>query len=268
VERPTWAPPEVDITRPAAARIYDVFLGGSHNFAADREVAAKAVAHMPELPSVLRENRRFLWRAVRKLAGEFGIRQFLDLGSGIPTVGNVHEIAQQVDRACRVVYVDIDPIAVTHARAILAGNQNATAVQADFRHPLSILQHPDVRDLLDLRQPMAVLLVAALHFIPDDEDPASIVAQLRDVVAPGSYLAISHASDEGRPPAGQAGAQQVYARADNAVIMRSKAALERFVTGWELIEPGLVRLPLWHPDEEPGADAADFPGFCAIARKP
>jgi SAM-dependent methyltransferase len=268
VERPTWAPPEVDITRPAAARIYDVFLGGSHNFAADREVAAKAVAHMPELPSVLRENRRFLWRAVRKLAGEFGIRQFLDLGSGIPTVGNVHEIAQQVERASRVVYVDIDPIAVAHARAILAGNQNATAVQADFRHPLSILQHPDVRDLLDLRQPMAVLLVAALHFIPDDEDPASIVAQLRDVVAPGSYLAISHASDEGRPPAGQAGAQQVYARADNAVIMRSKAALERFVTGWELIEPGLVRLPLWHPDEEPGADAADFPGFCAIARKP
>jgi SAM-dependent methyltransferase len=201
------------------------------------------------------------------LAGQFGIRQFLDLGSGIPTVGNVHEIAQQVDPASRVVYVDIDPIAVMHAQAILAGNQNATAVKADFRHPLSILQHPDVRNLLDLRQPMAVLLVAALHFIPDSEDPASIVAQLRDVVAPGSYLAISHASDEGKPPAGQAEAQQVYARSDNAVIMRSKAALERFVAGWELIEPGLERLPLWHPDKEPGPDAANFPGFCAIARK-
>jgi hypothetical protein len=268
VDRPSWAPPEVDISRPSASRIYDVFLGGSHNFAADREVAAKAVAHMPELPMVLRENRRFLWRAVGMLAGPLGMRQFLDLGSGIPTVGNVHEIAQQVDPACRVVYVDIDPIAVLHSRAILQGNANATAIRADFRRPLPILQDPALRDMLDLRRPVAVLLVAALHFIPDAEDPASIVTQLRDAVAPGSYLAISHASDEGKAPSGQAEAQQVYARSDNAVIMRPRAALERFFRGWEFVDPGLTRMPLWHPDETPGPDAADYPGFCAVARKP
>src|SRR5207248_1173806 len=164
---------------------YDFFLGGAHNFAVDREVAARATARMPELPAVLREGRAFLRRVVSYLAGEAGVRQFLDLGSGIPTVGNVHEIAQRVDPAAHVVYVDIDPVAVAHSRAILRDNPYAAAVEADVRHPLRILHHPEVRDLLDFERPIAVLLVAVLHFIPDADGPAAAVEQIRPVVAPG-----------------------------------------------------------------------------------
>jgi SAM-dependent methyltransferase len=269
VERPGWAPAEVDIDRPAASRIYDFFLGGAHNFAVDREVADRAVAHMPELPMVLRAGRSLLRRMVCFLAAEAGIRQFLDLGSGIPTVGNVHEIAQAVDPACRVVYVDIDPVAVAHSQAILAGNRYATAVRADVRHPLCILAQPEVRALLDLDQPVAVLLIAVLHFLPDADDPAGVVDQLRRAVAPGSYVAIAHSSDEGTPPRGMDAARQVYARADNEVIARSKAQIEALFTGWELVPPGVQRAPLWRPDpgEPSPPGAAQFPGFAGVARK-
>ncbi|HEX6499044.1 MAG TPA: SAM-dependent methyltransferase [Micromonosporaceae bacterium] len=266
--RPEWAPPEVDIDRPASSRIYDYMLGGSHNFAADRAVAERAVAAMPELPSVLRENRAYLGRAVRYLAGEAGIDQFLDLGSGIPTVGNVHEIAGAVNPDARVVYVDIDPIAVAHARAILTGNPRAGALLGDLRRPLTILGEPLVRDLLDLDRPVAVLLVATLHFIPDDQHPAHILAQLRQALAPGSYVAISHASDDGRPPAGQRDAQEVYARADNNVVMRGRSELAALLDGWQPVDPGIVPCPLWRPDDVDRlpAEAAHFPGYSVVAR--
>jgi hypothetical protein len=258
----------VDINRPASSRIYDYVLGGAHNFAVDRQVADRAIAAMPQLPSVLRENRTFLRRVVRFLAGEAGVDQFLDLGSGIPTVGNVHEIAAEINPSARIVYVDIDPVAITHSQAILADNPNATAVQADLRDPSTILAHPTVRGLLDTDRPVAVLLIAALHFVPDSQHPADILARLRNALAPGSYLAISHASEDGQPPAGQRDAQEVYARADNAVLMRSRSEIATLIDGWEPVEPGIVRCPLWRPDsdEAPPADAAQFPGYSVLAR--
>jgi SAM-dependent methyltransferase len=262
-------PPGVDIDRSASSRIYDYMLGGSHNFAVDRQVAERAMAAMPQLPLVLRENRAFLRRAVRFLAGEAGTSQFLDLGSGIPTAGNVHEILAEINPAARVVYVDIDPIAVIHSRAILADNPHATAIQADLRRPLAILGDPVVRELLDFDRPVAVLLVATLHFIPDGQNPAGVLAQLRQALAPGSYVAISHASEDGQPPAGQRDAQKVYARADNAVIMRSQQEIGALLDGWELVPPGIARCPLWRPDlgDGPSADAAQFPGYGAVGRR-
>lgn len=267
--RPDWAPPEVDIDRPASSRIYDYMLGGSHNFSADREVAERAITAMPHLPAVLRENRAYLRRAVRFLTREAGIDQFLDLGSGIPTAGNVHEVAGAVNPDARVMYVDIDPIAVAHASAILTGNPNAGAVLGDFRHPLAVLGEPRVRDLIDLDRPLAVLLVATLHFIRDDEHPAGILAQLRQALAPGSYVAVSHASEDGRLRAEQREAQEVYARADNRVVMRGRSELTALLDGWEPVEPGIVPCPLWRPDDpDVPAEAAHFPGYSVVARLP
>jgi hypothetical protein len=270
MQRPSWAPPEVDIDRPASSRIYDYMLGGSHNFAADRAVAEAAVAAMPELPMVLRENRAFLRRAVRFLADEAGMTQFLDLGSGIPTAGNVHEIVDRINPEARVVYVDIDPVAVAHSQAILADVPTATAVLGDLRRPLSILDDPAVRGLLDLDRPVAVLLVAALHFVPDSEDPAGILAALRGALAPGSYVAVTHASEDGRPPTGQRDAQQVYARSDNAVFFRTREQLAALLDGWEPVPPGIAQAPLWRPEPgtPPTADAEAFPGYGVVARLP
>ncbi|GIH14016.1 SAM-dependent methyltransferase [Rugosimonospora africana] len=266
--RPDWAPPEVDVDRPASSRIYDYMLGGSHNFAADREVAERAIAAMPELPAVLRENRAFLGRAVRYLAAEAGVDQFLDLGSGMPTAGNVHEIAGAINPAARVVYVDLDPVAVAHSQAILGDHPRSDAIHADLRDPLEVLAHPAVRDLLDRDRPIAVLLVATLHFVPDEQRPERILGQLREALAPGSYLALSHASADGRPPAGQRDAQAVYARSDNAVLMRSRAEIARLLDGWRLVPPGIVRCPAWHPEpgRELGPEADQFPGYAAIGR--
>ena len=162
MERPSWAPEDIDLERPSVARVYDFYLGGSHNFAVDRELGRRVIETFPLLPKTLQENRAFLRRAVR-FCVEAGIRQFLDIGSGIPTVGNVHEVAQQVDPTIKVVYVDIDPVAVAHSRAILKGNEYATAIRADFRQPEVILSHPELQRLIDLRQPVALLLVALLR---------------------------------------------------------------------------------------------------------
>ena len=268
MDRPSWAPPDVDIDRPTASRIYDYMLGGSYNFAADREVAEKAIAAMPELPTVLRANRAFLVRAVRWLAADAGVTQFLDLGSGIPTVGNVHDIAGRIRPETRVVYVDIDPIAVAHSLAILRDNPNATAIQADLRDPRAILADPAVTATLDLRQPVAVLLVAALHFLPDSEHPADVFVRLREALPPGSYVAISHATEDGQPLAGQRDAQDVYARSNNAVVMRTYAEIAALLDGWDLVPPGIVRCPAWHPDpgDEVGPEASTFPGYAAVAR--
>ena len=268
MQRPDWAPPEVDIDRPASARIYDYMLGGTHNFAADRAVAERAIAAMPQLPGVLRGNRMFLRRAVRFLAAEAGIDQFLDLGSGIPAKGNVHQIAGRINPDVRVVYVDIDPVAVAHGRAILANVAHADAMGGDLRDPRAVLADPVVAGLLDLDRPIAVLLVATLHFIPDAEGPAGILAALRETLAPGSFVAISHATEDGQPPSGQRDAQEVYARADNAVIMRTGPEIEALLDGWELVAPGLVRCPLWRPDagDVVSAEDSQFPGYSAVAR--
>lgn len=268
MDRPSWAPPDVDIERPTASRIYDYMLGGSYNFAADREVAQKAIAAMPELPAVLRGNRAFLGRAVRWLAQDAGVTQFLDLGSGIPTVGNVHDIAGRIHAETCVVYVDIDPIAVTHSLAILRDNSNATAIRADLSDPPAILANPVVAATLDLRRPIAVLLVAALHFLPDSEHPADVLARLRDSLPSGSYIAITHATEDGQPLAGQRDAQDVYARSNNPVVMRTYGQIAAMLDGWDLVPPGIVRCPAWHPDpsDEVGPEVSEFPGYAAVAR--
>jgi SAM-dependent methyltransferase len=226
--------------------MYDYYLGGSHNFSGDREVAQKALAVLPEGPLIAQANRAFLRRAVRMCAAE-GIRQFIDIGSGIPTLGNVHEVAQQAAADARVVYVDIDPVAVAHSLAILADNPRATAVQEDLRNPRLILDHPEVRRLIDLEQPVALLLVAVLHFLSDAEGVTEILRELGRRLAPGSYLVISHGTDEGWP-AETRRIMELYQRAATPLTMRHRAEVERLFDGFTLIEPGVVAAQDWHPD--------------------
>jgi SAM-dependent methyltransferase len=243
---PSGAQQEVD--GPNIARVYDYLLGGSHNFDADKVAAAELLARWPDARQTMAANRAFLGRAVRYLAGPAGIRQFLDVGSGIPTMDNVHAIAQQAVPGARVVYVDIDEVAVLHSRAILANNDRATAIQADLRNPRAILEDPGLSDLLDLSQPVALLLVAILHFLPDGDDPAGLVAGLRDALAPGSYVVISHGTTDGQPEHVAEGMEH-YAQTTADFQPRSHAEVLRFFDGLELIEPGLVHVPRWRPDD-------------------
>jgi SAM-dependent methyltransferase len=245
MERPEWAPSSIDIERPSAARMYDYYLGGSHNFAADRQAAEQVIAVLPDTRLVAQSNRAFLQRCVTYLAGA-GIRQFLDIGSGIPTLGNVHEVAERSAPGSRVVYVDTDPVAVAHSRSILGGNPRAAAIQEDLRRPEAILKHPELGAILDLDQPVAVLLMAVLHFVSDDDRPAGILATLRDSLAPGSYLAISHGTHEGREDEVQR-LQQVYQRGGTRVTSRNRAEIAALFDGFTPVEPGVVWVPLWHP---------------------
>jgi SAM-dependent methyltransferase len=250
-DRPSWAPQGIDLTVPSVSRVYDYFLGGSHNFEVDREVARGALKAMPGAPKIAQANRAVMRRAAR-FAMDLGIRQFLDIGSGIPTFGNVHEVAQHVDPEARVVYVDNDPVAVAHSRAVLAGNEQATIAAADLRDPRSVLEHAETRRLLDFDRPLALMLVAVLHFLPDEDDPAGVIATLRDALAPGSVVVITHATMEHGPtPSGQRGVQQVYQRTTTPLLMRTAAELEPFFDGFEIVEPGIVPLPFWRPDTPP-----------------
>jgi SAM-dependent methyltransferase len=253
MERPDWAPEGIDTERPSAARIYDYALGGLHNFAVDRETARHMFAAMPDLPLLMQANRAFLRRAVQFLVGA-GIRQFLDLGSGIPTVGNVHEVARQLAPDTKVMYVDIDPVAVAHARAVLAGIEGAGVIQEDLRRPDHILAHQDVRALLDFDQPIGLLIVSVLQFFPDSDDPAGIVARFRDALAPGSYVVISQVTDDARAEEASRTAQAFSSRAPDHFHFTTRAAFERLFGGWELVPPGIVWLPEWHPDSPADVD--------------
>ncbi|GAA4226796.1 SAM-dependent methyltransferase [Actinomadura meridiana] len=242
-----WIPPEVDGQRPSVARVYDFLLGGDHNFVSDRELATGLLRVEPQARELALANRAFLRRAVR-VAAEAGVRQFVDIGSGIPTQGNVHEVAQGVDPSARVVYVDNDDVAVAHSRVILTGNDRATVLRADMRRPAGILADPALRGLLDLSEPVAFLLVAALHLLTDADDPGAVVATLRDACAPGSHLVISHITHEARP--GKAAAiGKLYDRASSPAVSRSHEEILRFFDGWDLLDPGLVYVPLWRPDD-------------------
>jgi hypothetical protein len=256
-------PAEIDWREPSAARVYDAHLGGAHNFAADREVAARVAAVMPELPALLRANRSFLRRAVRYLVAS-GVRQFLDLGSGIPTVGNVHEVALRDDDSCRIVYVDHDPAAVAHSRTILATTPQAGVVLGDLRDPARILADSTVRGLLDFTRPVAVLLVAVLHFVPDSDDPAGIVRRYVDALVPGSYLVASHATsgDAGHVRA----AADEYSRSVNGFYLRDRERFTALFGGLPLVAPGVTGVVDWHAD--PGDAPADptLPGYAAVAR--
>lgn len=231
-------------------RVYDYYLGGSHNFEADRQMARKAMELWPDLPLIMRANRAFLRRAVQYVA-EQGVTRFLDIGSGIPTFGAVHEIAREVEPGARVVYVDRDPVAVAHSRLLLADDPLSEVVEADLRDPAALLAEPAVEELLRPGEPVAVLLVAVLHFITDDDQPERLVGRLRDALPPGSFLVLSHASLEGRPD--QAGPHQdLYRRTPTPLTMRNRERITGFFEGFELVEPGLVYLSEWHP-ETPGS---------------
>jgi SAM-dependent methyltransferase len=244
-------PSEIDAERPSAARIYDYLLGGYHNFEADRMVADRFRELLPDMPLYMQANRAFLRRVVGYLVDQ-GVDQFLDLGSGIPTVGNVHEAAQAINPAARVVYVDIDPVAVRQSEEILKGNANAIALHGDVRQPETILEHPDVRRMLDFDKPVAVLLMAILLFVTEDEDVKRTVRVLRDALAPGSYLAISHPTDDNLPQEQVEKARNLYAASGNPVNIRSFGQIESFFDGLELVEPRLVYVSRWRlegPDD-------------------
>ncbi len=246
----------IDPTVPSTARMYDFWLGGKDHFAVDRAAALEVSEAAPAVKVMALENRKFLRRSVRYLAAEAGIAQFLDIGTGLPTQGNVHQAAQQVNPSARVVYVDNDPMVLAHSRALKTSG-NTAVIQADLRDPAAILDHPQVHALLDFSQPLAVLLVAVLHFIGDHDDPHAIVGSLRDATAPGSHLVVSHATG-GVPGGESAGKVAEHYRKNVAAgsTLRDRDEILRFFTGLEVIEPGLVQVPYWRSDEPESPDAA------------
>jgi hypothetical protein len=252
-----WAPPGVDTRRANVARVYDYWLGGTHNFLADQDVGRAVAAVEPGIRAIAQANRAFLGRAVRFLTAA-GIRQFLDIGSGIPTEGNVHEVAQSADPQARVAYVDFDPVAVAHSKAILDGNPRAGIIDADLRRPEEILAHPVTGQLIDFSQPVGLLLVAVLQFLADADDPWRTVAMLRDALAPGSYLVVCHGTDEGRATTALAAGKVYNGSVGTEIHMRPRADILRFFDGFDLVDPGLVFIPQWRPDSP--ADVPAQPG--------
>lgn len=265
-----WVPQGIDTTAPSSARTYDYLLGGAHNFRVDREAAERGIQIMPSIRDVARLNRAFLGRVVRFIMAE-GVRQFLDLGSGIPTVGNVHQVAEQIDSDYRVVYVDRDPVAVAHSQLLLEGNPRAAIVHADFRDPERIFTSPQARRLLNLDEPIGLLMVALLHWIPDAWDPPALLAEYRRRIPPGSYLAISHLTSDHQTDQID-GAVTMFNRAKGGdqATTRSYAEVEAMFGDFELVEPGLVGCALWRPggpsdvSDHPDANAQLYGG---VARK-
>ncbi|WP_306316955.1 MULTISPECIES: SAM-dependent methyltransferase [unclassified Streptomyces] len=232
---------------PTAARVYDVMLDGKDNFAADRQVAEASLAVMPELKEVALHNRAMLHRVVRHLAAERGITQFLDLGSGLPTARNTHEVAQEAAPDARVVYVDVDPLVRVQGRALLRSDTNTRVVTADVRAPEQVLAHPEVRQLIDFGRPVCVMLVGILHHLLDEEDPGGIVAALRDAAPIGSYFFITNFTRLGDSPQ-SAELERVLLSQLGTGRVRTPAELAAFFDGLELLPPGIVPLPLWRPD--------------------
>jgi len=241
------APPGIDVRIPNIARMYDYALGGKDNFAADRAAVQKLFSFAPENRDVPRANRRFLARAVR-FAAAAGVRQFLDLGTGLPSQGHVHEVVAETEPDAHVVYVDYDPMVVTHARALLLDSDSVTVIQSDVRDPAGILAHAEVTRLIDWSQPVAVLFLAVLHGIPDEDDPAGIVRAFARHMAPGSYLILSHMTSEGHPPELVAQKEEVFARSNAPVSYRSRAEILPMFDGFELVKPGLTAVTRWRGD--------------------
>ncbi|HEX4702854.1 MAG TPA: SAM-dependent methyltransferase [Pseudonocardiaceae bacterium] len=266
-----WVPPGVDISVPSVARLYDFMLGGGHNFAADREVGVQIERTMPGLRQAARVNRAFLGRVVRFMV-EQGIRQFLDIGSGIPTVGNVHEVAQQADPECRVVYVDRDPIAVAHSELMLAANDNADVLMADIRDPDGILASAPARRLLRLDEPVGLLMLLMLHWIPDDSDPLGLLVRFRDRLASGSFLAVTHVTGDNQDDKlTEATGVIERSKSPDQITLRSREQIMPMFGDFEIIEPGLVGCALWRPGGPADiTDDADMNAlvYAAVGRKP
>ncbi len=266
---PGWIPPGIDTSKANIARVYDYWLGGSHNFRADQDAARTLIAMEPNTRAIMRANRAFLGRAVRFLAAEEGIRQFLDIGSGIPTNQNVHQVAQDVAPGSRVVYVDNDEVAVAHSRLLLEDCPDATVIQADLREPAKILAAPETQLLIDFDRPVAVLLVAVLHFVPDEAGPAQILAILRDALAPGSYLVICHSCRDAKPDFADPAANVYNSRVAAQVCMRTRNQINDLFRGFTLVEPGLVWIPEWRPDSpaDVPANPQQYWGLVGVGRK-
>jgi SAM-dependent methyltransferase len=264
---PGWAPAKIDTSVAHPARMYDYYLGGKDNYQVDRDAAEEVLAVLPEGRDMARANRAFLGRAVRYLAGQ-GIRQFLDIGTGIPGPDNTNDMAHAVQPEARVVYVDNDPIVLTHATALLARHdaKRTTVIQADLRDPDSILEHPDALRVLDFDQPIAILLVAVLHFIKHAEDPARLVERLKRSMSPGSYLVISHGTGDFEPDRASS-AVQGYRQASAPFVLRGRQEIAELFDGLDLVEPGLVQIPWWRPDGEVGPEASQIWIYGGIGRK-
>ena len=262
---------EIDTSRPHPARMYDYFLGGKNNFAVDRETAEKALQSWGTARTAARENRAFLGRAVRFLVAEAGIRQFLDIGTGLPSANNVHEVAQGLVPSCRVVYVDNDPIVLAHARALLTSSpEGRTAyIQADLREPEKILGDPVTRQTLDFTQPIGLMLVAVLHFVPDAEQPRRIVDTLLGALPSGSYLVASHATPEFYADRGEAAARIYHERGIPFQFRVADELSELAFRGLEMVEPGVVSVCEWRPDGDgPRPLPAEVTWDGGVARKP
>ena len=262
---------EVDTTKPHPARMYDYLLGGKNNFAADRETAEKALQSWGTVRTAARENRAFLGRAVRYLVAEAGIRQFLDIGTGLPSANNVHEVAQGLVPSCRVVYVDNDPIVLAHARALLTSSpEGKTAyIQADLREPEKILGDPVTTATLDFSQPIALMLVAVLHFVPDGDDPQRIVDTLLDALPAGSYLVASHATSEFYADRGAEAARIYHQRGIPFQFRTADEFAELAFRGLRVLEPGVVSVPEWRPgSDDPRPLPAEVAWNGGVARKP
>jgi SAM-dependent methyltransferase len=236
-----------DSSLPSSARMYDYFLGGKDNLPVDREAARKVIAAYPETLALARANRRFLTRAVWFLA-EHGIRQYIDLGTGLPTSPNVHEVARQVRPDARIVYVDYDAEVTAQSRVMCAASEGVTAIEGDIRCAETILQNPELSELIDFSEPVAVLCVSVLHFIRDEENPQASVAALRRHMSPGSYLVISHAATDGADESTLARIGDIYEKTTTPAVPRTEAVIREFLGGLELIDPGLVHVSQWRPD--------------------
>jgi S-adenosyl methyltransferase len=241
-------PAGLDTSTPNIARMYDYFLDGKDNFAADREAAQQLIEMMPQLPLVARANRAFLRRVVRVLATEYGVRQFIDVGAGLPTAGNVHEVAGQAAPGARVLYVDNDPVVCSHGRALLTGG-TSRIIEADLRRPEEILGHQVTRQLIDFTEPFALMFLSVLHFVPDSEDPQAVIARFREAMAPGSFLVISHGTLETNPDDPRAKLSgEVYRQSAASLALRSVAGVRALFDGFELVDPGLVWISDWRPN--------------------
>lgn len=263
--------PEIDTSRPHPARVYDFLIGGKDNFAADREVAAKMVEFNPSARVMAREGRGFLMRAVRYLAAEAGIRQFLDIGSGLPAADNVHEVAQRIRPSARVLYADNDPLVLTQARELLRSTSEGRTgyIHADLRDPESILNDPLTREVLDFSEPVGLILSAVLHFIPDEDKPAQIISTLLDAFPSGSYLVASHATAEHNQGSGDDAARS-YRSTGMPLTLRDSGVFARLAFGGlELVDPGVVLVSEWRRDAPgPPPPPSVINGYGGVAKKP
>ncbi|GAA4984307.1 SAM-dependent methyltransferase [Actinopolymorpha pittospori] len=275
MSEPEAVPPGVDPTRPSAGRLYDYYLGGTEHLEIDRIAAERIRARMPELEDGAWANRGFLQRSARWMAAEAGIRQFIDIGAGLPTRNNTHEAVQSVALDAHTVYVDNDPMVLAHARSLLEGADNTGFIAGDFRAPDDVLGAPEVQALIDFDKPVGLMLIAVVHFVSDDSDPWALVRRYLDALAPGSHLSLSHiTADRNRPEVVET-FHEVYAAANEQVHFRSKPDVERFFDGLELVPPyegakeGVTYTGLWGADDPETADSDGSRWvYCGVARKP